>query len=132
MHHGRELTDKTQNAATITLAPRVIGVGEQESEDDSSSLELQRVCFLTWQLSEISILIFLTSADTKKKRERVNRVLMNMLAVVGNVTSLCNRSKTATSKSKGNGFKAWSVGVMFSSSYAALYRNVMKCIKPII
>lgn len=70
MRHGRELTDKTQNAATITLAPRVIGVGEQESEDDSSSLELQRVCFLTWQLSEISILIFLTSADTKKKRER--------------------------------------------------------------
>lgn len=27
MRHGRELTDKTQKAATITLVPRVTGVG---------------------------------------------------------------------------------------------------------
>lgn len=67
MRHGRELTDKTQNAATITLAPHVIGVGGKEIEEDSSSFELPRVCFLTWQLSDISILIFLTSADTKKR-----------------------------------------------------------------
>lgn len=69
IRRGRELTDKTQNAATITLAPHVIRVGGQESEEDSSHLELPSVCFLTWQPSAISILIFLTSADTKK-RER--------------------------------------------------------------
>lgn len=70
MRHGRELTDKTWKAATITLALHVTGVGGQESEEDSSPLELLHVCFLTWQPSEISILIFLTSADTKRESEQ--------------------------------------------------------------